>query len=276
MQGLRLDLARVLVLDAAQQFAQDAETRGHDAAGASGVDALGQHVGAQGACQVAAQRGRAPELLVVAALGVEADDKVRRADAVLELFDVVGQVEAARLFAALDQHHAARMRNALFLQRSNRRQRTEHGITVVRAAAAVKLAVLDRRLPGIEILGPAAEFRLLVVVTVKEHHVVGITGDLGKQHWRAAFDAHDLHRHAFYGLGLAPCFELLHRLFHVAVLFPVGIEMWRFVRQPYVVAEFGNDRAVPKVVDEFFGFLVIHFSIPMSGRGSVFVSSAPS
>ena len=55
-------------------------------------------------------------------VGVEEDDEVRRADAVLELLDVVGQVEAARFLAALDEDDAARVRYALFLQRPDRGQ----------------------------------------------------------------------------------------------------------------------------------------------------------
>jgi len=46
-----------------------------------GVDALGQHLHGQHPAHDAAQRGRPPELLIVAAAGVEAHDEARRAQA---------------------------------------------------------------------------------------------------------------------------------------------------------------------------------------------------
>ena len=78
-----------------------------------------------------------------------------------------------------------------------------------------------------------------------------------------ALDPDDLDGHALDGLRLAPGFQLLRRLFHVAVLFPVRIKMRRFVGQLNVVAELGDDRAVPQVVDETFGLIGIHSLIPM-------------
>ena len=99
-----------------------------------------QHVDAQRADEVAAQRGRAPELLVVAAFGVEADDEARRAEAIAERCDVVLEIGAAAFLAGLDQHDAARVRDALRAQRVDRRQRSEQRVAVVGAAAAIQLA----------------------------------------------------------------------------------------------------------------------------------------
>jgi hypothetical protein len=66
-----------------------------------------------------------PQLLVVPATRVEAHDQARRADARRQVIDVGRQVEAAALFAGLDQHDAARVRDLLRYQRLDRRQRRE-------------------------------------------------------------------------------------------------------------------------------------------------------
>ena len=116
------------------------------------MHAFGQYVDAQRAGQVAAQRRRAPQLLVVAAFGIEADHQVGRADAVSQQVDVIGQVEAAAFFATFDQHDAMRVRDALFLQRTDGRQRAERRVAIVGAAATVQLAVLDYRGPRVEIV----------------------------------------------------------------------------------------------------------------------------
>ena len=112
----------------------------------AGMHAFGQHVDAQRADEIAAQRRRAPELVVVAAFGVEAHDEARLADAVAERL-MCGQVDAAALFAGLDQHDAAGVRDLLRVQRADRRERAEHRVAVVGAAAAVELAVADHGLP---------------------------------------------------------------------------------------------------------------------------------
>ena len=76
------------------------------------MHALGQHVDRQRANQVAAQRSRAPELVVIAAFGIEANHEARRANAICKGLDVVRQVVAAAFLAGLDQYEAAGMRNA--------------------------------------------------------------------------------------------------------------------------------------------------------------------
>src|SRR5882672_8367450 len=61
----------------------------------------------------------APQLLVVAAFGVQADDERRLADARGEVFDVVGQIITAAFFTALDNEHAGGVRNTGGLQGCN-------------------------------------------------------------------------------------------------------------------------------------------------------------
>src|SRR5207302_11294062 len=111
------------------------------------MHALGQHLDGEHAVHQAAQRGRGPQLLVVAAAGVEADDQRRRADARRERIEIRRQVVAAALLATLDQQYAAPVRPLLLLQRAERGKRAEHRVAVVSTTAAVELAVLDHRTP---------------------------------------------------------------------------------------------------------------------------------
>ena len=104
---------------------RDAEARRHDARAVAGVDAFVSPSTTRSPTEVAAQRRGAPELIVVAALGIEAYDETRRADPASQLVDVGGQVVAAAFFAGLDQHDAARVRDLLLLQQADRGQRSE-------------------------------------------------------------------------------------------------------------------------------------------------------
>src|SRR5439155_18538938 len=81
MEVAEEDLARALVLDAREQRSQYSERGGHDAARRARVHALREHLDREHAVDDAAQRGRRPQVLVVRAAGVEADDETRRADA---------------------------------------------------------------------------------------------------------------------------------------------------------------------------------------------------
>src|SRR6267143_4933758 len=81
-----------------------------------------------------AQGRRAPELAVIAAARVEADDERRRADLRRERLEVGGQVEAAALLAAFDQDHAAPVRALVLVQLLQCRDGAEHRVAVVRAA----------------------------------------------------------------------------------------------------------------------------------------------
>ena len=109
VEGGVLDDAGVGGVDALEQHARDAEARGHHAARVAGVHALGQHFDREDAVHQAAQRGRAPELLVVAAAGVEADHQVRSSESSLTSASrYAGRSSAAALLAALDEDRDAR------------------------------------------------------------------------------------------------------------------------------------------------------------------------
>ena len=99
------------------------------------MHAFAEHADLQVAAGEAAQGSRAPELVVIAATGIQADDERGLADAIGQVIDVERQVVTARLLAGFDQDHAAAVRQALLLQRADRRQRTEDRVTVVGAAA---------------------------------------------------------------------------------------------------------------------------------------------
>src|SRR5690606_23301744 len=103
VEALRADRPGAFVLEPREELPQDAEARRHDAARVPGVHPFVQDVDAKVADDGAAQRGRAPELVVVATARVEADDERGRADAIGEPLDVERQVEAATLLAALDE-----------------------------------------------------------------------------------------------------------------------------------------------------------------------------
>ena len=77
------------------------------------MHALVEHPHGQRARCHAAQRCRQPELIVIAAAGIEADHQRRAADARRQMIDVIGQIVAAGFLARLDQDDAARMRHAL-------------------------------------------------------------------------------------------------------------------------------------------------------------------
>src|SRR6185436_4309588 len=102
-----VDLARGLVLEPAQDPARDPEARGDDAAGVARVHARGEDVHSEGAAGDAAEGGGAPELVGVAAAGVEAHDEARLADPRRQRLDVRRQIDAAALLAGLDQEDAA-------------------------------------------------------------------------------------------------------------------------------------------------------------------------
>ena len=143
IEVLQLDRAGGLVLEPRQEHARSqAEGRGHDPRRVARMHALGQHSHRQRAGRDAAQRGRQPQPVVVAAARVEADHQRGVADAVRQMVDVVGQVVAARLLAGLDHHDAARARQLLLLQRLQRGQAGIDRIAVVGAAAAVELVAL--------------------------------------------------------------------------------------------------------------------------------------
>ena len=142
------------------------------------MHALGEHVHGQGAGGNAAQRGGQPQLVVIAAAGIEADDEGRAADPVGKMVDVKRQVVAAGFLAGLDHHHAARVRHALFVQREQGRQGAEHGVAVIGAAAAIEFVAFEAGDPRPVSLRPADHFRLLVEVAVEQHRVASLAGNV--------------------------------------------------------------------------------------------------
>ena len=116
----------------------------------------------------------------------------------------------------------------------------EHGVAVVRAAAAVELAVANHRLPRAKPVGPAGEFRLLVHVAVEQHAVLAVARDIDEQERRAArvraaprpcSPANGCARHhSAMSLARSMC----------AVRLPVGIEHRRLVRDADVLRELGT------------------------------------
>ncbi len=225
------------------------------------MDAAGVAVGGglhdldgEDAADQATQRGGAPELLVVATAAVEADDEVRRADALLQVIDVGRQVEAAALFAGFDEHHAAVVGDALLLERGDGGERGVGGVTVVGAAAAIELVALAHGDPRALALVPTLHLRLLVAVPVKQRRAVVATAaegrDLDEDHRRALLDAHDLHGHVLQRMLGAPATDVLDRRVEVSVLGPLRIEVRAERRDADVRLELGDDRVVEAPIDE--------------------------
>jgi hypothetical protein len=246
------------VLQPVEQPAQDAGGRRHHAAAAAGVHALGEDVDPDPRDEVAPQGRRRPQPFVVAAERVEADDQAGRADAVGEVLDVVGQVGAAALLAALDQHDAAAVRPAGPLHGLDGGERGEHGVPVVGAAPAVEAALDLHRLPWAEAVPPAVHGRLLVEVAVEQDGVVGCDvagpgperGDLQPQHRRPVGEADHVDGQPGHVPGLAPCPGQLDRPIHVTGLGPTGVVRLGDVRDPDVLGERREDLVLPHLVGE--------------------------
>jgi hypothetical protein len=243
VQGLHQDAAAGGVLQPVEELARDAEARGHHAAGVAGVDALADDLDREVHDEVPAQGTGEPELVVVACARVQADHELGRANARGEVLHIGGQVEGAALLAGLDQHHAARVRNALGLEGLDGAEGGEGRVAVVRAAATVELALLDVRHPGSEALAPALHLRLLVEVTVQQHRAGCRAGDLHQDHGRTAIELDHLDREALDGALAAPVRDQVHRLLHVPMRGPVRVEVRRLVRDADVVDQ-GRDDAV--------------------------------
>ncbi len=262
MQPVQQDAAAGFVLDPRQQLAQQAEAGRHYAGGIARMHAFLQHLHAQVAAGQPAQRGGAPQLLIVAAARIQAHHQRWLADACGQMVDVGRQVVAAGFLAGLDQHHAARMRQALGAQRQYRRQQTEDRVTIVGATAPVQLVVAQHRLPWAEVRIPAGHFRLLVQVAVQQHGVVARFGtgcrNLDEDQRRAAFEAHHLDLHALDGLRARPGFHQGDRLLHVAVRDPIGVEHRRFIGDANVIDQLRDDLAVPGVADELVDLGAVH------------------
>ena len=258
LQAFRQDAARLLVLQPRQQLAQQTEAGRHHAGRIAGMHAFLQHLDREIAAGQTAQRCGAPQLLVVAAAGVQADHQRRLADAIGKVVDVGRQVVAAGFLAGLDQHHAARMRHALLLQCLDGGQRAEDRIAVVGAAATIQLVALDHRHPRAQVIVPAGHLRLLVQMAVQQHGVGAGFGscrrDFDEDQRRAAFKAHHFHLHARYRLRLRPALHQLDRLFHVPVGHPILVEHRRLVGDADVLDQLRDDVVIP-----FLGYVAVDF-----------------
>jgi len=67
------------------------------------MDTLVEYLDSQCARRHAAQRGGHPELIVIAASGIETDDQRRTADPLREMIDVIRQIVAAGFLAGFNQ-----------------------------------------------------------------------------------------------------------------------------------------------------------------------------
>src|SRR5438105_14419133 len=104
------------------------------------MHAFGENFNCEHAIDQPAERRGSPELVVVAAAGVETHDERRRADAWRERLEVRRQVVAAALLAAFDKDDAAPLRPLVLVELAQRGERAEHRVAIIRAAAAIALA----------------------------------------------------------------------------------------------------------------------------------------
>src|SRR5262249_47971241 len=155
------------IVDTLEKRARDAETGSHDAARIAGVHAFGQHFDREPAVHEAAQRGRAPELLVASASRTEPDDERGRAYPRRERVEVRGKIVAAALLAALDHDRAAAVGAAGLPQGTQGCDRCEYRVAVVRSSSPIELAVTHHRRPASQAVGPAGHLGMLVEMAVK-------------------------------------------------------------------------------------------------------------
>ena len=241
------------VFESVEQLAQDEEGRGNHSAGIPGVHAFVEHVGAQHPADHAPERGRGPELVVVAGPGVEADHEVRTADHAREVLHVGREIRRAALFRKLhEQHHPG----ALFpfeAERLHGGERAVERVPVVGPAASVELVPLADRLPGAEAVAPAGHFRLLVEVAVHQDGPVGLARTIEQEQRCPARDPPHVELRPRRRVPLHEFPPHPERLLHVAVGLPVGVEQHRNVRNGDVFGEGGEDLLLPETVNEFAG-----------------------
>ena len=243
------NLTGALVFYPAQQLAQDAKARRHDAAGGTGVDTLAQHLDRERAADDPAQRRRRPQVVVITTSRVEADDE-SRPDAIGQSLDVRGQVRAAALLGRFDQHDAAAMRHALSLQRFDGGERRERGIAVVARAAPEQPVAATHGNPRPRVGGPAHHLRLLVAVAIEQHRVAAGARRLHQDDGRAAWQTHDLDGESFDLPAPRPVGDEADGALEVAVLRPVRVEHRRLGGDADVLGQGGHDVVVPGSLDE--------------------------
>ena len=97
-------------------------------------------------------------------------------DALLQRVQVERQIEATALLAALDDHAAAWMAQALFPNGLEGCQGSEDRVAVVGTATTVEPVVFHYRFPGAQMIRPTDHFRLLVQVPIEQHAAIGVPG----------------------------------------------------------------------------------------------------
>ena len=244
--------ARGLVLDPAEQLADDPERRGHHSAGMAAVDPFAQDVDLEPRAGQAAQARGHPEPFVVHASRVEAHHQAGRPEAVGEGVDVGGQVRAAALLAGLDEHDAARVGAAGGLDGFDGGEAGKGGIAVVRAPTPVQPVGLADRLPGPEAGAPAGHLGLLVEVAVEQHGVGGRLGRVARRghvhhdERREAREPLDLDRQPGQVARRTPRPDELDGAVHVPVVGPGRIEGGGEIGYADVVVERRDDLLVPR------------------------------
>src|SRR5882762_7410779 len=132
------------------------------------MDAFGENLDAEFSADQAAQRCRRPELLVIAASGIQRDTQARLPDTPRQMLYIMRQVETAALFASLDDDDASRVRNRVRLQRADRAETREHRVAIVGAATSLKSFRLWYWSPSAGTFAPTRHLRLLVHVSVEQ------------------------------------------------------------------------------------------------------------
>ena len=144
----------------------------------------------------------------------------------------------------------------LALERLNRGHAGIDRVAVIRAPAAVELAVFVLGRPGAQVTAPAFKFRLLVQVAVHQHRgavcIVGIglcARHFKKQNGRAAILANDFELEPFHLLCLDPAGRIAQHGVDEPLLLPVGCKHGRLGGNGDVVLELANDVVVPLLAD---------------------------
>src|SRR5215472_13800634 len=198
----------------------------------------------------AARSGGAPELLVVAAARVEADDEVGLADALRVRLHVRGQIGTAALLARLDEHDQTRMRRSCLLHRLDGREGAEGRVAVVLSAAPVEAIAAAHGDPRAQPLRPPRHLWLLVAVTVEKNGLRRRARHFHEDHGRASGQAHRLHREPLDGAPAAPLVDEGGRTVQVAVGPPLTIEGRRLGGDLDVAREGGENVLFPSALDE--------------------------
>src|SRR5262249_12453963 len=114
----------------------------------------------------------APQLIVVATPGVQADDQTGSAEARGVGVDIVRQIARTTLLRAFDQDDDPSVRLTVVLQSLHRGQCCEHGIAIVSSSTAIEPAIgIEVWRPWSQVVTPSYHGRLLVQVTVHQHRV---------------------------------------------------------------------------------------------------------